>query len=279
MAFHRLPTIVLFGAVVGACAEPKPAARVSASPAPPPCPVCDRVVADAAPPPADCPAPPPRAPALPPDAGAASSLPAWTAAPAGSTTMFFRETYLGMLPRPHRRTTWTLIQSGTTVILRAEDQVAKVPFDHLDRTSTFPDGWTAARRTEYVGVASAASPPFTLTAKRAFGDHEPADLVLKCAPRTIAVHPALATLVEGWKRMDDSMEPASWAPPRTENVVVLACAGPGAPRSFEDGLSFAKAKKETATEPERVGVEWAHVNSDMVIQQGGYRWMTSFSVK
>ena len=40
-----------------------------------------------------------------------------------------------------------------------------------------------------------------------------------------------------------------------------------------------KAKKETATEPERVGVEWAHVNSDMVIQQGGYRWMTSFSMK
>lgn len=216
--------------------------------------------------------------ATPDDAGTIALQPAWTPAPPNSTTMSFRETYLGVLPRPHRRTTWTLVQSGTAVLLRAEDQIAKHPFDHLDRTSTFPDGWGAPVRSEYAGAASSASGPFTLTLKRSFGAHEPADLVLKCAPRTIAVHPAFASLVEGWKRMDDSMEPPSWAPPRTENVTVLSC-NEAERRSFEDGLSFAKPKKETATEPELVGVEWAHVNSDMVIQQGGYRWITAFSMK
>jgi hypothetical protein len=268
--------VVLASVDVAACGEPR---HPGAAPRqPPPCPACPiAAAADAAPPPRACDeqGPPQTATTL--DAGPPAPTPEWTPAPAGSATLLFREVYVGMLPFRQRRTTWTLIQAGTAILLRVEDQIAKTPFTRLDRTSTFPEGWHAAERSEYAGKASAASPPFTVTLNRSFGVRTAPDLVLTCAARTIPVHPALAALVEGWQRMDDTMEPAVWAPPRTENVGVLACKG-GGDRTFGDGLSFARPRKETTTDPRLVGVEWAHVNSDMVIQEGGYRWITSFSM-
>lgn len=183
---------------------------------------------------------------------------------------------LGALPAKARRTTWTMIRAGSTVLLRVEDQTAR-GMRHLDRDSLRPESWSVPERTEYRGTASAAAGPTTLTLRRAFGAGDPAALVLRCAPRTVDVHPAFVTLVEGWKHQDDTMEPATWAPPRVERVPVLSCKEDGPAHPFEDGLSFAAGHRETTKEAATVGIEWAFVNSDMVIQQGGYRWIPAFS--
>jgi len=205
-----------------------------------------------------------------------ATQPAWSSAPAGATSLVFREVMLGALPAKARRTTWTLIRAGSAVLLRVEDQSAR-GMRHLDRTSLPPEIWSTPERTEYRGTASAAAGRTTLTLQRSFGAGDPAALVLRCAPRTIEVHPALVTLVEGWKHDDDTMEPATWAPTRSERVPVLSCKEDGPPRSFDDGLSFVAGRGATTRDPASVGVEWAFVNSDMVIQQGGYRWIPAFS--
>ena len=202
----------------------------------------------------------------------------WTAAPAGSTRRIFRELLVGQLPGSALRNTWWLFYVGNQAYLRVEEQRTESSMPHLDRTSHFPESWSAPVRTEYVGRLTRSTPPFTLTLTRSFGPHEPAALTLGCAATTVSVHPAFATLVEGWKNDDDSMEPGTWAPPRTERVPAISCKPSGAdwPFPFGQGLCFA-AGKSTA-KLQTAGIEWAFVNSDMVIQEGGYRFIPSFAV-
>lgn len=169
--------------------------------------------------------------------------------------------------------------SGASALLRVEEQSTTDGIPHLDRTSIAPDVWSPPLRTEYVGAATARAAPFALKLQRSFGAREPKELVLNCSARSIQVHPVFATLVEGWKNNDDSMEPAAWAPPRTERIQALSCKPTGNPSTFGDGLSFVKGKAATAKDLEVSGVEWAFVNSDMVIQEGGYRWIPSFSLR
>ena len=199
----------------------------------------------------------------------------WTPQPQGSRVLMFREAQVGMLANRGQRTTWTFITSGVSVLVRVEKQQSFGRIPHLDPESIRPDKWLAPTRTEYAGVATAQVPPFTLRLQRNFGTREPEELLLNCANKTIQVHPALATLVEGWKNDDDTMAPASWAPARTEPVRVLNCRPAAALWTFSDGLSFGRGRLGTAKNPELLGVEWGFVNSDMVIQEGGYRWILS----
>ena len=202
--------------------------------------------------------------------------PNWTPAPTGSTTLVFREAQIGSLPARGRRDTWTLIRAGASVLLRVEAQSSIRTIHDLDAGSLAQDQWHPPERTEYAGTARGTALKLT----RNFGDVEPKELALTCTNKTIDVHSAFVTLVKGWTFNDDSMQPASWAPPRVERVTVLNCKSPSDSSSnFHDGLSFSKPKRETTKESEMVGVEWVFVNSDMVIQQGGYRWLPDFSVR
>jgi hypothetical protein len=205
-------------------------------------------------------------------------LPPWTAAPAGSTTRIFREVLVGKLPARAYRNTWWLLSSSAQAYLRMEEQRSTSALPVLDRTSHFPTEWSAPIRSEYVGSLTRTTPPFTLKLQRRFGPHEPAALTMDCAAKTIAVHPAFATVVEGWKNDDDTMEPATWAPARTERVAAVCCKPVGSDWSFPfaEGLCFASGK--TTAKEQTAGVEWAFVNSDMVIQQGGYRFIPNFAV-
>lgn len=203
---------------------------------------------------------------------------AWSSQPSGSTTSVFRELYVGLAPSPHEgRTTWTLMQSGLAATLRVERQSSSSAFLRIDPTSLAPDLWAAAVRTEYAGTMSPTSPPFTMTLQRTFGPYEPDRLVLNCVTKSIDVHPAFVTLVHGWRYLDDSTEPASWAPLRVEPVDALSCRAPGRVEPFSDGLTFVRGKTRTARDHETLGVEWAFVHSDNVTQQGGYRWIPVFS--
>ncbi len=117
-----------------------------------------------------------------------------------------------------------------------------------------------------------------MTLQRRFGTYEPATLVLDCAAKTVSVHPDFATLVEGWKNDDDTREPATWAPSRTTRVTGLACTLHDAEWPFYFGVGLLFAAGQTTVKSETAGVEWAFVNSDMLIQEGGYRFIPRFAV-
>lgn len=211
----------------------------------------------------------------------ASSSPAprpQPAAPAASTTWVFRETYIGELPGVGRHLTWTLTRSGQQVVLRLEEQVAKQRFGQLDRTSHDPGQWGPAVRSEFAGTLTRAVPPFTGTLQRRAGSYGEATLQLSCANKPVQVHPAFATLVAGWKNNDDSMEPAAWAPARSERVTALHCQLTPPSEHFSVGLALVPPRPETEKNLAVAGIEWVFVNSDMVIQEGGYRWLPAFAV-
>jgi hypothetical protein len=208
---------------------------------------------------------------------------AFSTTPSGSQVLAFREAYLGLLPGTGMRVTWWLVTHGRSATLRIECQDAVNTLGNLDPTSVRPEAWLPGVRTEFAGEATASMPPFKMTLHRAFGDQCSPDLVLDCASATIDVHPAFATLVEGWTT-ETAVQPASWAPPRTERARVLRCTGaaltdgPACAIPFSKGLAFAAPRPQATTEPARNGVEWAFVNSDEVIQEGGYRWIPDFSL-
>jgi hypothetical protein len=200
------------------------------------------------------------------------------AAPAASTTWVFRETYIGELPGVSRHLTWTLTRSGQEVVLRLEEQVAKQRFGQLDRTSHDPGQWGPAVRSEFAGTLTRAVPPFTGTLQRRAGSYGEATLKLSCVNKPVQVHPAFATLVAGWKNNDESMEPAAWAPARSERVTALHCQLTPPGEHFSVGLALVPPRPETEKNLALAGIEWVFVNSDMVIQEGGYRWLPDFAV-
>jgi hypothetical protein len=190
---------------------------------------------------------------------------------------------MGILPSHAQRITWTLVTAKSSAFLRVESQSSVRNLSHLNRESVQASEWQPPTRAEYSGAAAPATPPFKLVLQKTLGKGQP-EMTLACTSKTIDVHPAFVTLVEGWARPDDMNEPASWAPPRTESVRVLYCRPPEGVQSihigessFGEGLAFAAARAATSREPEASGVEFAFVNSDMVIQQGGYRWAPTFS--
>jgi hypothetical protein len=84
----------------------------------------------------------------------------------------------------------------------------------------------------------------------------------------VTVRPAGVVLVPGGRRNDGTEAPARWNPPRERSVDALRCEiqqdanAPSWPLANEPALIF------SATSP---GIEWAHENSDMVVQAGAYR--------
>ncbi len=206
-----------------------------------------------------------------------------TAPPAGSTALVFREVYVGLVPggaartSNGHRTTWTLYRAGRSVFLKAEGQHSAATLARLDRKVDDPSRWLAPERSEYGGTASAEAPPFKVQLKRLVGAQDPAELMLDCADKSVDVHPAGATLADAARAKEGSPTPPGiWSPTRTENVRTLACAM-NDDRSPTAALVFAPRRASTAKEPEAPGVEWAFVNSDMRIQEGGYRWIAKGS--
>ncbi len=206
----------------------------------------------------------------------------WAALPADSRVLVFRDLYLGALPYPSRRNTWTLVLLDGSARVRFESAQAKSSFKELDRSSHDATAWSVTSRLEYEGTL-VGQPPRSLQLKLIAGGEAPApgqvptvplELRMACAEQSIDVHPAFVTLVPGWKYDDDSMEPATWAPARTQRERALLCkleAEPSLLLPFTTGLAFVPAKK--ADRLDAVGVEWAFNNSDMVLQQGGYRYL------
>ena len=156
---------------------------------------------------------------------------------ARTSTMMFRELYVGWLPATSKRTTWTLTTLGDATLLVAETATATPGFKNLDEKINDESRWTPGERSE-------------LRVK------------LPCKETTIDVHPANAKLIPGKKNDDDTMTEPTWSPAEVTKVKALHCTGELALQPFSDGLYFADPP-----------VEWAFNNSDMSIQSGGFRFI------
>jgi hypothetical protein len=210
-----------------------------------------------------------------------SVLPPSTPLPPGGKEFVFREAYLGMLVYPARRITYRLTINGRKVYLRIEKQCAKESLRNFDHTSLVSAEWLPGKRIELVGEASGSVPPFTIKVNPCGRKDSLDQLVLYCADGMIDVHPSSVAIVVGRKGEKDEIPPSSWVPPRTKKVHALLCSGPKLSNyepPFSEGLAFVSHSDAAKKGEESIGVEWAFINNDCVVQRGGYRWIPKASM-
>lgn len=216
----------------------------------------------------------------------APPAPAFPPLPEGAITVVFRDLLVGALPYPSLRATWTLATTDDRVVLRLVEEKARASFEHLDATTESANGWRDAVLTAWAGDRPAAKTLGTFELHRVYGPAHtaptdprrpraelPETLKLSCAPRALRVHPVGAALRPGKKRDDDTMTRATWQPAGTESVggALVCTVAPSVLHGFTEALAFVSAR--SAGPKPHGGVEWAFDNSDMVIQEGGYRFL------
>lgn len=192
----------------------------------------------------------------------------------------FRQVLVGMLSRTATRLTWILSSNAVQTDLDLYCQTATTTGRGLRLTgaeqddaiwgdavrvsyfSSTPKAVSGAKEVEYVFASRphpAAMPCLT----------PPEGIALRCKDESIDVHPAGATLGRSNDRSDDSAS-GVWTPATREHVRARLCTWSVAPaRALWPTWSVALVAP-TARSP---GVEWAFENSDMVLQDGGYRWL------
>jgi hypothetical protein len=197
----------------------------------------------------------------------------------------FRHLLVGALVYPPRRLTWVLFRSATRARLQVLCQVGKpTSVRGLSLTGKENDEtlWRAPIRTDYAGTrASGGSLSYRLSAASGpVGETGcetlPSVLLLSCRPEQVSVLAPGAALIPGKKLPDDRMTPARWKPAARERVASLRCdmSVEGDPATWPFRAIWPSfplvfvAGKEGAP-----GIEWAHENSDQVVQEGAYRWM------
>lgn len=280
-----LLTLTALGACGSTRSEPPPSGRGSppvAVPPAPPNPTGDAAL-DAVP---DASAPP--APTTATDAGAGPAAEPNVAAEALDDATLdrrvFRQVLVGALRYPPTRLTWVLFRGAARARLQVFCQVGKPPTQlgmSLNGDENDETRWPAPTMTVYAGARASADPrSYRLSATA--GPTEtgcgvmPGALVLQCRPEHVSVLSAGAALVPGKRTDGDEKTTARWQPSSRTRVEALGCdlALDGDPAMWrirhstrEWPLVFA-APREGAP-----GIEWAHENSDQVVQEGGYRWM------
>ncbi len=179
----------------------------------------------------------------------------------------FRQISVGLITYPSRRLTW--------VLYRGDDEARLELFcQDGDRTPTKGiqlDGreldeayWKEPQVARFAGrrVKPLAyelrreEAPKDGTARCA---HLPEVVTLGCVNARISVRPAGARLVPGRAADPEAMPPPTWRPATQQKVAALRCQA----NDSEEPLIFATP-----------GVEWVYENSDMVVQEGGYRRLT-----
>jgi hypothetical protein len=197
----------------------------------------------------------------------------------------FRQVMVGALVYPPRRLTWVLLRSTSRARLTVLCQVGiHAPLIGMSLTGSENDEslWGPPVLAHYDGVRSGAGPlSYRLEGTRGVGgdpkcEAMPGALLLVCRPETIPVLSAGAALIVGKRGPNEESPPWHWEPPTRESVVSQRCdvtrdgEPPGPPFRFVDPGWPLVFVAPTRGAP---GVEWAHENGDVVVQQGAYRWM------
>jgi hypothetical protein len=235
-----------------------------------------------------------------PDSALAASLPTaplvtspWPPLPDGARRFIFREVLVGQLPYPSRRVTWQLALAGKRVVLRREAETSVRQFPRIDATTHAASGWHGAIRTTWEGERDPGIVHLgKLALTRTFGptpadadvptSELPSKLDLVCKNETLRVRSPMATLTPGIKRNDDTMTRPTWSPGSTEALpnawvcTVVQDVPEDVLLWFTKAMAFAPMRKSAAS---LGGVEWAFANDDMVLQDGGYRFVPESSLQ
>lgn len=199
----------------------------------------------------------------------------------------FRQVIVGMLPYPGSRFSWALDQGATTARLRMDCELARGPARtrvargsgvRLDGGEAAADLWVAGSSAEAVGKRISERPlTYRLEVREQSTSARecgllPRAFLLACEGGSIPALAPGARLVVGQRRDGDEIPPFRWQPPGTRPVRGLICEARsegdgGDPDSVLPG-SWADWKLVFSADPP---VEWAHENSDMVVQTGAYR--------
>lgn len=216
----------------------------------------------------------------------------WPPLPDGARSYVFREVLVGRLPYPSRRVTWQLALAGKQVVLRREAEVSVKPFLRIDGTTHEAAGWRGVTRTVWQGERDPGLVHLgKIALSRTFGPVRvvadapsaelPSQLDLSCKQETLLVRAANATLTPGIKRNDDTMTRPTWSPsaasplPGAWVCTVVQDVPQDVLLWFTKALAFAPMRK-SPNPP--AGVEWAFANDDMVLQDGGYRYVPRASL-
>ena len=189
---------------------------------------------------------------------------------------FARQTWAGKVVAKPKQVTWVLDRSMGRVGLRVSCRRGRGAL-RLNGEETNEAAWQPAVTTEYTGVEiDAAGPSYRFTSlatsREAVACHGlDAPFTLACRAAEVAVLQRGARLVVGARDEAHELPPWHWEPPNEDHVRAWLCdvVAPekgGAPAFGGNPVAFPDAR-----DPAR-GIEWAYENSDMVVQQGAYRW-------
>lgn len=282
----HLPRSLVLSALAACSARPAPDVAPAASPPAALAPEAPSAASAAA---------PSAAPAASSAAPAASSFAPHERAPDGPAPFseavadhrVFRQIIVGALPYPGSRLSWTLDQGAKTARLQvgcevaegaARARVAKGGGVRLDGSEAAADLWVAGGSAEAVGKKSSDKPLTYLfevreqsATARACGPLPRAFSLICKSGSVLALAPG-ARLVVGQRRGNEESPSFRWQPPGTSAVRGLICEakvegeegarGSALPGSWDDWKLVFSADRP---------VEWAHENSDMVVQTGAYR--------
>ncbi len=197
----------------------------------------------------------------------------------------FRQLMMGKLPATSRRL-WTLLRGAGIVRLRTTCQgpteQSGLMYGSITGREQDDALWSTTGWLDYVGTVVASGGERYRLARSAGGGEGctgPEAIELRCAAASVAALAPRAALIPGNKRDDDTMRPARWQPPTRSAAPALRClvaldAGEQEPfRFWLHPLVDPFPLLFTAPTAARPGVEWAFENSDMVVQEGAYRWM------
>jgi hypothetical protein len=201
----------------------------------------------------------------------------------------FRQTVVGGIVYPPERLTWVFFRSATRVRLQLFCQKGALSGGRfwigLDGRESDEATWGAPIRTEYAGQRvsekplsyrlAAASGPVGETAC----EKVPSVLLLACSPGRVSVLHAGARLVVGQKGPDD-LVPWHWQPGTSESIAATRCELSEEGQTDPMVTPFRTLWRDwplvfAAPRGGAPGIEWAHENSDSVVQEGAYRWMAT----
>ena len=198
----------------------------------------------------------------------------------------FRHVSVGLILSRAHRATWILSRRAKSAQLEVRCESAAPPAGkpgiRLDGAEADDALWSPDGSTDYAGSPAAEPLAYRFTASTPVSGRPacaqfPSTLVLRCRKDRVAVLRAGAKLIPPLPGASDASRagPARWEPKATQQLEGLRCelagdagGGAGIPWLWPDWALFF-----TEPTPSAPGVEWAHENSDMQVQQGAYRRM------
>lgn len=217
------------------------------------------------------------------DASATNAAVVFPPPPEGATRLLFRDVLVGALPYPARRTTFELFRRDRSATLRATFEVARGSLPRIDASTHDTKLWQEPVRVAWEGEVTGTA-PMKLSLRRVFGPEGtrkiqelPSIVELTCKTESVRVHPEQARLDRG-SAGGGGVGRGVWSPRTLETVPgALVCIHvqdtPGDLLMwFTKAFVFVPPREGTHAHPAD-GVEHAFANDDMVLQEGGLRFV------